>query len=86
MRAYEIEQYELWTTKYRVEAASEAKAVAKLFAGKAQLVEESHELVEVADDYGLPVDENRDIADELEELGISVGDDVIPSIRSVEEI
>jgi hypothetical protein len=44
------------------------------------------EVVEVAEDIGLPVEENRELADELRALGVSVGQDVIPSIRSIEEI
>ena len=31
---YEIEQYELHTMKYRVEAATEAEAITKLFQGE----------------------------------------------------
>jgi hypothetical protein len=82
---YEIEQHELHTTKYRVEAEDEAHAIAKLFNGEADPVDNSLEYIEVADDYGKPVDENRDLADQLRNLGIAVGDDIIPSIRSIEE-
>ena len=35
---YEIEQYELHTMKYRVEAATEAEAIAKLFDGEGEAV------------------------------------------------
>lgn len=86
MPMYEIEQYEIHTTKFRVEAKSEAEAIKKLFDGEAEAVDDSQEHIEVAEDFGLPVDEYRDLADELRELGVSVGDDVIPSIRNVEEI
>lgn len=68
------------------EANSEAAAIQKLFDGEAEPVDDSLEYVEVAEDIGIPVDENRDSADELRALGVSVGDDVIPSIRSIEEI
>ena len=57
-----------------------------MFNGKAEPVDNSHEFVEVADDFGLPVDENRELADELEKLGVSIGEDVIPSIRSIDQI
>ena len=40
----------------------------------------------VADDFGVPVVENRELDDELEKRGLSVGEDVIPSIRSIEQI
>jgi len=85
MPVYEIEQYELHTTKYRVEADSEAQAIAKLFNGEADPVDNSLDFIEVADDYGLPVDQNRDLAEQLPKLGVSVGDDIIGSIRSIEE-
>lgn len=35
---------------------------------------------------GLPVDENAELTEELIELGVSVGEHVIPSIRSIAEI
>jgi hypothetical protein len=57
-----------------------------LFDGELEPVDGRLEYVEVAEDIGLPVDEYRDLADELRALGVSVGDDVIPSIRSIEEI
>lgn len=86
MPTYEIEQYEIHTMKYRIEAASEAEAVAKLFDGDSEPVDDSLEYIEVAEDFGMPVDEHRDIADELRELGVAVGEAIIPSIRSVRQV
>ena len=86
MPKYEIEQYEIHVSKYRVEANSEAEAIQKLFDGENEPVDGSLEYVETAEDIGVPVDENRELADELRALGVSVGHDVIPSIRSIEEI
>jgi hypothetical protein len=86
MPKYEIEQYEIYVSKYRVEANSEADAIQKLFDGENEPVDDSLEYVEVAEDIGLPVDEYRELAEELRALGVSVGHDVIPSIRSIEEI
>jgi len=86
MPVYEIEQYEVHAQTYRVEAASEAEAIVKLFDGLAEPVDNSLELIELCEDLGLPVDENRDLADALRSAGIPVGDDVIPTIRSIEEI
>jgi len=86
MPIYEIEQYELYTTKFRVKAKSEAEAIKKLFDGEVETVDNCQEYIEVAEDFGLPVDEYRDLADELRALDVTVGDDVIPSIRSIEEI
>jgi len=86
MPKYEIEQYEIYVSKYRVEADSEAHAIQKLFDGENEPVDDSLEYVETAEDIGLPVDENRELADELRALGVSVRRDVIPSIRSIEEV
>ena len=86
MPIYEIEQYELHTMKYRVEAANEAEAVAKLIGGEGKAVDNSLEFIEVAEDLGLPVDGHQELAEELRKSGVVVGDDVIPSIRSIEEV
>jgi hypothetical protein len=85
MRTYEIEQYELHAMKHRVEAASEAEAIRKLFDGEAEPVEQSQDFVEVAEDFGLPAEEHRELADALRNQGISV-DEVIPSIRSIQKV
>lgn len=82
---YEIEQYEICVTKYRIEAASEAEAIAKLLDGGADAVDNTHEYIETAEDCGLPVDEYQQLAAELRALGVPVGE-IIPSIRSVEEV
>ena len=86
MPTYELEQYELHVTKYRVEAMDKGEAVAKLFAGEADPMDNSSEFVEVADNYGMPVDQNRDLAEKLRKRGIAVGDNIIPSIGSIEEV
>jgi hypothetical protein len=86
MPIYEIEQYELHTQKFRVEAADESEAIAKLLDGEADAVDNGLEYIEVAEDVGLPVDEFRELAKKLESLGVPVGEQVIPSIRSIEEI
>ncbi|MFN0017947.1 MAG: hypothetical protein ACKVP0_06780 [Pirellulaceae bacterium] len=86
MPKYEVEQYELHVMKYRIEAANEAEAVAKLLDGEAESVDGSLEYVEVAEDSGLPVDECQDLADKLREVGVPVGEHIIPSIRSIKEL
>jgi len=85
-QTYEIEQYELHAMKYRVEATSEAEAIAKLFQGEAEPVCQSMDFIEVPDDFGLPADEHPELVAALRKLGVSVGDRVIPSIRSIEEV
>ncbi len=83
---YEIEQYELHSMKYRIEAATEAEAVARLFQGEAEPVCQGLQYVEVAEDYGLPVDEYPELVKALRKLGVWAGDAVIPSIRSIEQV
>jgi len=87
MPTFEIDQYELHATKYRVKANSEGEAVAKLLAGEGELVDQSQEFIEVADNYGLPTNEFPELARELEKLGVlGIDDDVIPSICIVYEV
>ena len=83
MPTYEIEQYEIHVQTYEVEAESEAEAIAKLFKGDAEPVDDSLEYVEVCEDRGLPAEEHRELADQLRAMGITVDEAVIPSIRSV---
>ena len=83
MAIFEIEQYEIHSLTYRVEAENEAEAIAKLLDGDAQPIDDGQEFIEVAEDFGLPVDENRELAEELEARGVTVGEDIIPSIASI---
>jgi hypothetical protein len=85
MPMFEVEQYEIHTSKYRVEADTMSAAIKAVMDGEATVVDNSQELIEIPDDYGMPADENRDIADGLRDLGVTV-DEVIPSSRTVEEV
>lgn len=86
MPTFEIEQYELWSSKSRVEAKTEAEAIQKLLNGQGTPVDDSSELIEVADTYGLSAEnEAPELAEALSKLGIRC-DDIIPSIRSIEEV
>ena len=62
MPLFEIEQYELHSTTYRVRADDEAEAIAKVLKGNATMVSNSQELIEVCDDRGLPVEQHQDLA------------------------
>ena len=84
MPTYDIEQYEIHSQLYRVEAGSEALAIKKLFDGCAVPVDNGLEYIEVANDLGLPSDTYPKIARELAKLGFST-EDVIPSIRDITE-
>ena len=86
MPTFEIEQYEVHVQRHQVQANSEAEAIKRLFDGQAVAVDNSLELVEVCDELGLPLDEYPDLAKQLQSLGVTLHDDVIPSIRSVEEV
>ena len=83
MPKYRVEQYELHCATYEVDADSEAKAIAVVFDGGAEVTDTGY--IEVADDFGMPADEHRELADALRNRGIIV-DEVIPSIRSIEEV
>ena len=83
MPLYEIEQYEIHIQKHRIEADSEAVAIAKLRTGEADLVEGGSEYSGIHEADGLRVREHRTLAEELRALGITVGQHVIPSIRNV---
>ena len=72
--------------KYRVEADSEAEAVVMLLEGEAEPVGQSPEHIEVAEDYGLPVGEFPALAKALSDLNVSVGESIIPSIRSIDVV
>ena len=86
MPTYQIEQYELHVTKYRIEADDETEAIAKLFAGEADPMDNSTEYIEVAEDYGMPAERNEELAAQLRKRGITAVADIIPSIRSIEEV
>jgi hypothetical protein len=87
MPIFEIEQYELHVQRYRIEANDEADAIAALFAGEADAVDNSLEYIEVADDCGMLVTLNRALAEKLLARGVICdGDDRIPSVRSIERM
>ena len=85
MPTYQIEQYEIHVMTYRIEAQSEAEAIAQLFRGYALPVDDSLEYIEVYEDRGLPAEEHRELAEQLRTLGVPVDEAVIPSIRSIVE-
>ena len=69
-----------------IEAATEAGPSPSRFQGQ-QLVCQDQEFTEVAEDFGLPVEEYLELAAALRQLGAMRGkDEVIPSIHSIERI
>ncbi|MCZ2342635.1 MAG: hypothetical protein LC104_12715 [Bacteroidales bacterium] len=83
MPVYEIEQYELHTMTYRVEADDPAEAIVKVLDGEADPVDNSQEYIEIADERGLLVADHPELAEKLRVQGVPVDDRIIPSIRSV---
>ena len=86
MPMFEIEQFERHTSKYRVEAISEAEAIAKLFNSEAEPMDGSQVFIQVEDDYGLPAEDCPELVQDLRKLGVTGIDDVIPSVRSIDKI
>jgi hypothetical protein len=82
---FEIEQYLLHTERYRVEAKNRAEAIARLFNGEADPIDNSLDYIEVADKYGMPASQNQTLVDQLHKLGIAT-DAIIPSIRTIEKV
>ena len=86
MPLYEVEQYEVWTTKYRIEANSAAEAALMVFDGKGEGVDNSMDYVEACNAHGIDVLQDSEFCEAFVALGGELDDDRIPSIRSVEEI
>ena len=87
MPLYEIEQYELHTMKYQVEADSEADAIGRLLMGEGEPVDNSLEFVNIVDDLGMSLTEDQELASQLFDLGvIHSGDEIIGSIRSIKQV
>ena len=86
MPRFRIEQYELHAYEYEVEAKDEAHAIQALFDGAAEPTGNPPDFIETAEDFGMPVEQNQELADQLRDLGIQVGEAVIPSVRSIKRV
>jgi hypothetical protein len=87
MPLYEIEQVELYTQGYLIEADSEADAIARFFHGEGKQTLTSIEFAGVLNSTGISLAERPDLASELMDLGVIKGDDTfVPSIRSIREV
>lgn len=91
MPIYEIEQHELCTVTYRIDAADAAAAIQKLDANldvlrDAAVQAGSVEYHGVDVERGLSADEHPELARQLRERGIARIDDVIPGIADIREI
>jgi hypothetical protein len=87
MPVFRIEQYEIHVQGYNVTADSEADAISRLLMGEGDPIDNSLEFVNIADDHGMSVNDNRDLADQLFDCGAINGhDEIIPSIRCIEQV
>lgn len=82
MAKFRIEQYEVYSQTYEVDANGEADAIAKLSRGEAIAQDDSFVFVETCEDLGLPVENHQTLA---KQLGCD-GDCIIPGIRSIEKV
>ena len=86
MAVFEIEQYEVYAQKHRIRAENEAEAIKWLLEGNAQPMDNELEFIEVCEVWSCPRMNILRSAEALQTLGVTVGDSVIPSIRSIEEV
>lgn len=86
MPKFEVEQYEIHTQLHCVDAVSEAEAIKRVCDGEGNAVDGGLEFIEVAEDLGLPREEYRALAEQLQAMGIALGEDIIPSVRSVRQL
>jgi hypothetical protein len=85
---FHVAQYQVHIQKHRVEADSKAKAIYDVLFGTSKGSTElgDAEFCEVDEDRGLPLEDDRELADELIALGVRLKEWGLPSIHSVEEI
>jgi len=87
MPTYEVERYELYVQRYRIEASTEADAIVRVYRGEAEAIEGSLTFVEVGNDHGMSISEALALGQVLWETGwIDTADLVIPSIRSIRQV
>ena len=87
MPTYEVERYELYVQRHRIEADSEADAIVRVYRGEAEPIEGSLQFVEVGNDHGMSVGDAMALGQVLWETGwIDTADLVIPSIRSIRQV
>lgn len=88
MKTYEIEVYEIHSSKWRVKGETPELAIANYVnRNNGKMVDESQEFIESAD-KGAPIEEMTIPLDpdKLEAAGVELDDGRIPSIRDIEEL
>ena len=84
MTTYEIEQLIVLVEKHRVEAATAAEAISKVFDGESLLVDIN--IADLCHERGLPAEDFPTLVAELRQAGIMTDEKVIPSISNIEEV
>jgi len=85
MPIFEIEQYEVCTSKVRVEAQDKTEAIKKFFDNDCDPVDDSTEFIEMDETRGM----SKEVADELEinTTDIAHAEDWgVPTIRGIEVV
>ena len=82
MAKFIIEQYELHSQKYAVEADNKVEAIKALFDGQADVIDNGMSYIAVAHDYSQP---GLFTKDELDKIDIfsAIEDNGVTSIRSI---
>jgi hypothetical protein len=87
MPTFEVERYEIYVQRYRVEASNEVDAIILVYKDAGDPIEGSLEFVRIGNDHGMPLSEALALAEALWEIGaITDFDIIIPAIRSVREV
>ena len=84
MPKFIVEQYEIHVFCYAVESENRGEAIAKVFNGDCQPLEDKSEYIATADENGMPLSELTE--GERYYLDFDESDELVPSIRSVEQI
>lgn len=81
---FEIELLEIHISKIRVKASSKAEAILKAVDSDGEFVDGGTEYLEPAEERGMPIENNQELAEQLRQLGFDVEEGYIPTIRSIE--
>jgi hypothetical protein len=82
---FAVQQYELHIVTIQVVADDPAGAIENVFAGDGEAT--NFEFAGIANDHGMSLDDDRDLADQLYDRGIiKPGHSIIPSIRGVKQV
>jgi hypothetical protein len=90
-KEFEVELYELHSSKVKVQARNKAEAILKALKAESEPVDDSSEYIEMADGYGVFANDaglaltKEELAEVTKELGIKPCES-IPSFRQVEEV